>query len=166
MNPAVRRMLAVVVLSMALEGVASAQSAPQDYKSRAVMREDGGLRVSVAVLSPEESEGVYGVPLASKSIQPVWIRIENHDDRAYYLMFPGLDPDFFPASEAAEAFGTSPAQQAELGRRFRDLGFRAVSLLRDFYEDTTEDAYVMQYRCRENGAASGLDDDQITRLAG
>lgn len=124
MNPAVRRMLAVVVLSMALEGVASAQSAPQDYKSRAVMREDGGLRVSVAVLSPEESEGVYGAPLASKSIQPVWIRIENHDDRAYYLMFPGLDPDFFPASEAAEAFGTSPAQQAELGRRFRDLGFR------------------------------------------
>lgn len=29
---------------------------------------------------------------------------------------------------------------------FRDLGFRAVSLLRDFYEDTTEDAYLMQYR--------------------
>jgi ribosomal-protein-alanine N-acetyltransferase len=29
---------------------------------------------------------------------------------------------------------------------FRDLGFRAISLLRDFYEDTTEDAYLMQYR--------------------
>jgi len=29
---------------------------------------------------------------------------------------------------------------------FRGLGFRAVSLLRDFYEDTTEDAYLMQYR--------------------
>ena len=29
---------------------------------------------------------------------------------------------------------------------FRQLGFRAVSVLRDYYEDTTEDAYVMQYR--------------------
>jgi [ribosomal protein S18]-alanine N-acetyltransferase len=30
---------------------------------------------------------------------------------------------------------------------FRKSGFRAVSVLRDFYEDTTEDAYLMQYRC-------------------
>ena len=29
---------------------------------------------------------------------------------------------------------------------FKDLGFRAISVLRDFYEDTTEDAYLMQYR--------------------
>lgn len=31
---------------------------------------------------------------------------------------------------------------------FKKLGFRAVSVLRDFYEDTTEDAYLMQYRYR------------------
>ncbi|MCA9134198.1 MAG: ribosomal protein S18-alanine N-acetyltransferase [Planctomycetales bacterium] len=31
---------------------------------------------------------------------------------------------------------------------FRQLGFRAVSVLRDFYEDSTEDAYLMQYRYR------------------
>jgi ribosomal-protein-alanine N-acetyltransferase len=49
---------------------------------------------------------------------------------------------------------------------FRSRGFRAVSVLRDYYDDTTEDAYVMQYRCRENGTTTGLDDDQITRLAG
>lgn len=29
---------------------------------------------------------------------------------------------------------------------FRECGFRAVSVLRDFYEETTEDAYVMQLR--------------------
>jgi hypothetical protein len=124
--------LAVFVMATALGGDASAQSRPSeacgarvpDYLSRAVTRVDGGLRVSVAVLSTEESERVYGAPLSSKAIQPVWVRIENHDDRAYYMLFPGLDPDFFPASEAAEAFGTTPAQQAELTRRFRDLGFR------------------------------------------
>jgi len=29
---------------------------------------------------------------------------------------------------------------------FRQLGFRAVRILRDFYSDTTEDAYLMEYR--------------------
>lgn len=29
---------------------------------------------------------------------------------------------------------------------FRSRGFKAVSVLKDFYEDTTEDAYVMQFR--------------------
>ena len=48
---------------------------------------------------------------------------------------------------------------------FRGQGFRAVSVLRDYYEDTTEDAYVMQYRYRAGDAAL-LDADQITRLAG
>jgi ribosomal-protein-alanine N-acetyltransferase len=34
---------------------------------------------------------------------------------------------------------------------FRKMGFRAVSILHDFYEDTPEDAYVMRYRlCLEN----------------
>lgn len=31
---------------------------------------------------------------------------------------------------------------------FRACGFRAVSVLRDFYQDTPEDAYQMQYRRR------------------
>jgi [ribosomal protein S18]-alanine N-acetyltransferase len=29
---------------------------------------------------------------------------------------------------------------------FKQLGFRAISLLREFYEDTPEDAYLMQFR--------------------
>ncbi len=28
---------------------------------------------------------------------------------------------------------------------FRSLGYRAISVLKDFYQDTTEDAYLMQY---------------------
>jgi len=45
---------------------------------------------------------------------------------------------------------------------FRALGFRAVSVLRDFYEDTPEDAYLMQYRYSAAAAAS----EQPTRMAG
>ncbi|HEY5780956.1 MAG TPA: LssY C-terminal domain-containing protein [Lysobacter sp.] len=123
------RGLAVAVVSAALAGCAS--TPPQstgpasDYKQRAVTRADGDVRVSTSVLSADESARVYGVPLATKAIQPVWVEVENHDDRAYYLMSPGLDPNFFPASEAAEAFasGASHEQAGELDRRFRQLAF-------------------------------------------
>jgi hypothetical protein len=91
-----------------------------------VTRAEGGLQVSIAVLSPEESTAVYGVPLADKKIQPVWVEVRNREDRSYFLLSPGLDPNFFPASEAAEAFaGTaSQDQESELDRRFRSLAFR------------------------------------------
>jgi [ribosomal protein S18]-alanine N-acetyltransferase len=48
---------------------------------------------------------------------------------------------------------------------FRALGFRAVSVLRDYYEDTTEDAYVMQYR-HSAAAATLAEQDRPTRMAG
>ena len=102
----VRHVLAATAIAAALAGCAS-QPPPTtslDYNSRAVTRSDGGLRVSTSVLSATESEAVYGVPLANTSIQPVWVEVKNREDRAYYLLSPGLDPNFFPASEAAEAF--------------------------------------------------------------
>lgn len=30
---------------------------------------------------------------------------------------------------------------------FRSCGFRAISVVKDFYQDTTEDAYLMEYLC-------------------
>jgi ribosomal-protein-alanine N-acetyltransferase len=48
---------------------------------------------------------------------------------------------------------------------FRSCGFRAVSVLRDFYEDTTEDAYLMQYRHRGDEAVA-YEVERITRMAG
>jgi len=47
---------------------------------------------------------------------------------------------------------------------FRDLGFRAISVLRDFYDDTVEDAYLMQYRHVDPAAAEAS--QRIRRLAG
>lgn len=49
---------------------------------------------------------------------------------------------------------------------FKGLGFRAVSVLRDFYEDTDEDAYVMQYRYRASAEELADPTNRITRLAG
>ena len=49
---------------------------------------------------------------------------------------------------------------------FRTQGFRAVSVLRDFYDDTTEDAYLMQYRYRPVESEIILPINRITKLAG
>jgi ribosomal-protein-alanine N-acetyltransferase len=46
---------------------------------------------------------------------------------------------------------------------FRKSGFRAISVLRDFYEDTTEDAYLMQFVYQPAAAEVT---NRITRLAG
>ncbi len=49
---------------------------------------------------------------------------------------------------------------------FKNLGFRAVSVLRDYYDDTVEDAYVMQYRYKGDIAKPLEPVNRITRLAG
>ncbi len=49
---------------------------------------------------------------------------------------------------------------------FRDCGFRAVSVLRDYYDDTPEDAYLMQYRYQPSEAEMIFPINRISRLAG
>ncbi len=49
---------------------------------------------------------------------------------------------------------------------FKILGFKAISVLRDFYEDTTEDAYLMQYRYRPTAEEIELDEEEVRRMAG
>jgi len=47
---------------------------------------------------------------------------------------------------------------------FRRAGFKAVSVLRDYYEDTTESAYVMNYALEADESVEPL--NRITRMAG
>lgn len=130
MSSAVTRV--VVISLLVVEVFGSTTSAAQDssshapYVARAQSGTQGQVRVSAAALSADESAAVYGSPLADKLIQPVWIQVENHDNVPYWLMFAGLDPNFFPASEAAEAMAvrSSPRKLAELDRRFSELAFR------------------------------------------
>jgi len=93
------------------------------YEDRVNTRVDGGVRVSTSALSAAESLTVYGVPLATKNIQPVWVEVENNEDIAYWLLPPGMDPNFFPASEAADIFKET-AGDSGIEKRFQDLAFK------------------------------------------
>ncbi len=49
---------------------------------------------------------------------------------------------------------------------FRKMGFRAVSVMRDFYTDTTEDAYLMQFRYRPAEQPIIVPINRISKRAG
>ena len=126
----IRILLAGVIIVPAVIGCASKGALFEieklDYKSRVATNSDGAVLVSVSVLSADESRDIYGVPLAKKGIQPVWIEVENGDDVAYWLMSPGIDPNFYPASEAAEAFITKHENETRevLVQHFESLALR------------------------------------------
>ena len=55
----------------------------------------------MAVLDDRESEHYFGAPLPRRRIQPVWVRIVNRSTQPYRLRLAGIDPNYYPALEAA-----------------------------------------------------------------
>ena len=59
------------------------------------------MQVSAVVLSETESKEVFRASLASKNIQPIWLKIDNQSPRELVLMLLSIDQDYFSPSEAA-----------------------------------------------------------------
>ena len=97
------------------------------FRDRLHSKFDEDVRVTVAVLSAKESRQVFGVNLAGKGIQPVWVKVENHDDTTPYLLLSsGLDPDYFSPLESAYAFHSkfTAATNKKIDEQFRVMNFR------------------------------------------
>lgn len=71
------------------------------FLDRAETQSRNGITITVAVLSREESEEVFGVDLAANGVQPVWLDIENNTGKPYFFMPIALDPDYFSPNEVA-----------------------------------------------------------------
>ena len=71
------------------------------FMERAAVQEDARARVTVAVLAPAESQRVFGVDLARRGIQPVFMRIENRSPTRIRLQMVNVDPRYFTPLEAA-----------------------------------------------------------------
>jgi hypothetical protein len=93
---------------------------------RSQSKVDDEVRVTVAVLTAEESRQLFGVNLAGQGIQPVWVRVQNADTTPYWLMSTGLDPDYFSPLESAYAFhGTiGSSVNKKIDDQFRVMAFR------------------------------------------
>lgn len=68
---------------------------------RTMTKDKAGLEVSTSVLTDSEIEDVFGLDLASKGIQPVWINIKNKSEKSYYLIKIFTDSHYFTPNEVA-----------------------------------------------------------------
>jgi hypothetical protein len=83
------------------------------------------VAVKAAVPTIAEAQAIYGVELASKHIQPVWVEVRNDSTAPYWFLPSGLDPNYFSPSEAAFAFHTgSDDADRQLDEKFQKLHFQ------------------------------------------
>ena len=96
------------------------------FRDRAQSKYDDVVRVTVAVPSTEENKALFSANVAIKEIQPVWVKVENHSDRTYYLISAALDPNYFSPNETSFTVhgGLSRSDQKEMENYFRSINFR------------------------------------------
>lgn len=73
----------------------------RQFLDTAVAQQRDGLDVRVAVLDDAASRKFFGVPMARRGIQPVWVHVVNHSKRPCRLQFVAIDPNHFSPLEAA-----------------------------------------------------------------
>jgi hypothetical protein len=74
------------------------------FVSRAAMQQQGQIMVRAAVLSDDESSRYFGVALANKGIQAVWLSVENGGDGTLYYLPATTDAAYYSPPEASQLF--------------------------------------------------------------
>jgi hypothetical protein len=90
--------LALLAALLVASGCASFKPRPLEelgFRDRAQTQSRDGITVTVSVLSRDESKHAFGVDLAKRGIQPVWVEIQNDSDVGFYFMLFGLDPGYY-----------------------------------------------------------------------
>ena len=75
--------------------------AERPFLERLEVRQEGKVEIKVAALSGHESSRFFGVPLARRGIQPVWLEISNRGEGPLFFDRVHLDPNYYPPLEAA-----------------------------------------------------------------
>jgi hypothetical protein len=92
----------------------------RSFLDRAVLNKDDEFQVTAAVPDDREGERFFGVPLARRGIQPVWLQIKNLGPHTYRLRLASLDPNYYPPLEAAYV------SHFRIGRKLLEFGLFAL----------------------------------------
>ena len=120
-------LISLVIFTAAAFGCASFQPLPMDqvpFKERAQTQKEGKVRVTAAVLSAEESQEIFDVPLYKRGVQPIWLEIENKKKEPVVFLPTSVDPEYFSPLEVAFAnnFGYSDTANKKMNRYFYERG--------------------------------------------
>jgi hypothetical protein len=96
------------------------------FRDRAQSKHDDEVRVTVAVPTAEEIKALFSANLALKEIQPIWVKVENHSDRTYYLISAAVDANYFSPNETSYAVHGRLGQsdRKDMENYFRSMNFR------------------------------------------
>ena len=114
LSVAARRLLTVVY---------SPSPEQRPFLDRAQSRETDALEVTAVALSDLEARQFFGVRMARKGIQPVWLRVVNRSDRVARLELYSVDPLYYTPLEAAYI------NHFALGKRLLSFGLLAWMFL-------------------------------------
>jgi hypothetical protein len=95
------------LICLALCGCSASKPDPSGqgaFVSRAAMQVQDKIMVRAAVLSDDESSRYFGVALADKGIQAVWLSVENGGDGTLYYLPATTDAVYYMPPEASRLF--------------------------------------------------------------
>lgn len=97
-------LLIITAFNVVIHGCATYQPQPSDtppFLERAQTKSQNNVRVTTAVPDAAETRQIFGVDLYEHGVQPVWIQIENNDEKPIWFLPVGIDPMYFTPLEAA-----------------------------------------------------------------
>ena len=137
--------LTAIFLALAMAGCATFQ-APASLqeialRERALTKEENGIRVSTAVVGDQEALEIFGIDLARKQIQAVWVAVENNSRSQLVLLPTAIDPEYYAPLEVAYAYHKGFAKQAKtaLNEHLLNLNFPIRS---DIFPGSQVDGYI------------------------
>lgn len=99
-----RYLFIIAFFSVAIHGCATYNPRPLGeslFLERAQTKSENNVRVKAAVPSAAETRQIFGDDLYRHGIQPVWIEIENKDEKPIWFLPVGIDPMYFTPLEAS-----------------------------------------------------------------
>jgi len=127
------------------------------FPSRAQYQTKGGLTVSAAVPTRKEEIAIYGVDLAAKGMQAVWVEVDNQESETYWLLTSGIDPAHYSTAEAVYAFSDTVPDHADPSL---DEPFNALQFRNPIQPATTQSGFVLVNRYE---GAKAVDVDLVAR---
>lgn len=117
----------VTVITFAILGCATYNPRPLEkphFFERAQTKSENNVRVRAAVPDAAETMRIFGVDLYQHGIQPVWLEIENKDEKAIWFLPVGIDPMYFSPLEASflSHFLLSTTANERMDRYFFESG--------------------------------------------
>ena len=99
---------------------------------RSLTKASNGIRASASVVGDGEARQIFGIDLARKKIQAVWLEVENNTDRPILLLPTAIDPDYFAPLEVAYGYHKAFAADANaaLDEYLLKLNFPIRNLIR------------------------------------